>query len=321
MKLGITSRVLLVLLLVAGSAGAQDLSGIAGAYADIGLGTRPLGMGGAFSAVANDENAARWNPAALATSQGRCISFTWANQFNLIPYNYLSGNFPLNRFGLGYYIETAGDDVLRENTLAIGFGVSPDKPMIGALGGLLAKVPGLSFGTTLKMRYASFGNNSDGGEHRVDGSAIGFGFDFGFLYNLPAFDKVNFSMVWRDLGNMLMWDTSVKGSYNEGVPVGWIMGVAYQPNDRALMTFDLRPELYGDTNTRIAAGIEYKVFKIIALRGGFAQDLGTLQFNRDWTFGLGVDTKIKNSMTLNVGISYLIDELVNTPRVGMAFYW
>ncbi len=45
---------------------ASDLSGRPGAFADIGLGLRPLAMGGAYIALAADENGARWNPAMLS---------------------------------------------------------------------------------------------------------------------------------------------------------------------------------------------------------------------------------------------------------------
>ena len=40
---------------------------------DLDLGARPLGMGGAFVAVANDGNAGYWNPAGLSQLQNISI--------------------------------------------------------------------------------------------------------------------------------------------------------------------------------------------------------------------------------------------------------
>ncbi|MDD2715851.1 MAG: UPF0164 family protein [Candidatus Wallbacteria bacterium] len=48
------------------SCAAEDGSGQAGAYLKMGVGARALGMGGAFSAIADDATASFWNPAGLS---------------------------------------------------------------------------------------------------------------------------------------------------------------------------------------------------------------------------------------------------------------
>ena len=52
-------------------AGAGWSAQYTGAFLETGLGARAAGMGGAFSALADDPAAAYWNPAGLIRSQGQ----------------------------------------------------------------------------------------------------------------------------------------------------------------------------------------------------------------------------------------------------------
>lgn len=300
--------------LVAGPLQAETLSGIPAAFVDIGLGIRPLGMGGAYVAIADGENGARWNPAALAHQQQLSAGFTWTKQMNMIPYNYLAGNLPFRRMGVGFYIENAGDDVLMENTVGIGGGVTGDRLFGQAW-------EDFSIGATVKLRWASFGNNDDGGVGQVTGDAIGVGFDIGLYYSVPFVRGLSAGVMWRDLYNTMSWDSSVSGRYTENIPKMMTLAVAYRYGTRTLLAFDIQPPLYGDVDPRIALGGEYKLLKIISLRSGIAQNLGTNKINRDLMVGLGVNLRIAGTAMLEAGVSYLFDELNNTPRVGLIFKW
>ena len=61
----------------------------AGAFMDIGGGARPLGMGGAFAAVADDASATYWNPAGISGFDRRQVLLMHSERFGqLVNYNF-----------------------------------------------------------------------------------------------------------------------------------------------------------------------------------------------------------------------------------------
>lgn len=72
----------------------------AGEFLTYGVGARALGMGGAFSAVADDVTAAYWNPAGLATLDRNEVNFMHAYAFGgLANYDTIFGCYDAGKFG------------------------------------------------------------------------------------------------------------------------------------------------------------------------------------------------------------------------------
>ena len=76
---------LIVVLLAPVALHAAGSSALGGTFAESAMGTRPLGMGGAFVAVADDANAVQENPAGMAfiDKTARLATFTHTNLFNV----------------------------------------------------------------------------------------------------------------------------------------------------------------------------------------------------------------------------------------------
>ena len=75
----------ILLVMSAASLHATGSSALGGTFTDASMGTRPLGLGGAFVAVADDANAAQDNPAGMAFLEkaSRLATFTHSNLYNV----------------------------------------------------------------------------------------------------------------------------------------------------------------------------------------------------------------------------------------------
>ncbi|MCR4404844.1 MAG: hypothetical protein NUW06_06200 [Candidatus Acetothermia bacterium] len=127
------------------------------ALLEIGVGARPLGMGGAFTGLADDENAAFYNPAALAFLERRGLTSLYSRQFELLDYGALG----LAGRGAGLnLLQLHSDGIERANEfgnpLGSGFAYI-SRAGIVSLGVALAE--GLALGARLKL----YQELSDGG--------------------------------------------------------------------------------------------------------------------------------------------------------------
>ena len=83
----------------------------AGEFLSLGVGARPLGMGGSFVAVADDATATYWNPAGLGGLKRTEITFMHAGIFGLDSYDFLNYVQPMGAgaFGLSWIRLGIGD--------------------------------------------------------------------------------------------------------------------------------------------------------------------------------------------------------------------
>src|SRR5260221_13478775 len=99
-------------LLLAGSLTLPGLvakdAGLPGEFLNVGVGARPLGMGRAFTGVADDIDSIYWNPAGLSTYRSNQLAFQYsplpvAGSFQYLAYSqplYAYGNFGISVINL-----------------------------------------------------------------------------------------------------------------------------------------------------------------------------------------------------------------------------
>ncbi len=302
---------------------AQSLSGIPGAFADIGFGARPAGMGGAFVGLADDVNSVIWNPAGITKIKNYQTEFNYTNQLGLISYNYLAFALPLGKAeGLGFSLITSGDKALREWT----FGTSYARKLFG-----------FAVGVNFKMRFASFGNNtlnpddfvvfepdeiSEGISNQVKGSAVGFGLDLGLQYDVNK--NISLGLQLSDIYSPLFWNSKVdnttknaKGKYSELVPFGMELGVAYKLEKNFIFVLDYNPSLYRGSYQKVKAGMEALFFDIVALRGG-VQNIINGTDDEKYSIGLGLNlTSLFEDVGIFINYTYMFEELANSQRFGL----
>jgi long-subunit fatty acid transport protein len=300
------------LLILTGILASEPVSDIPAAFIDIGYGARPMGLGGAFVALADDANAVLWNPAGLAGLARTQMTGMYARQMGLIPYGFVGFTQPLSpRSSLGAAAISAGDDALRETTALL------------SAAHLLR--PGLSLGLSIKARMATYGNNPDGawdpdgtGNHQVTGRALGFGCDLGLLYDFT--DRTSLGLMWRDILAPVSWQAANEAGTarggGEGVPMALVMGTAHRWSKDITMSLSLDRSLHTDGVDRVAAGYENRLWNLLVLRAGYGQEIAA-DPDRLYTLGLGLEHDLGTSWRLAFDFAYLFHDLANTPRVSL----
>lgn len=285
-------------------------SPIFAAFNDIGVGARPLGLGGAFVALADDSNAANYNAAGLAYIEEIQIGATYAQRFNgLITYNTIGGIVPLGRVGtLGANIGilTEDSDIYQEQTLRFSYGNTIFKQ--------------LGVGVNLKLLGINFDAENEfvtENPYFTQTSSSALSFDVGLIAKL--FNSLNIGI---SVENLLPANMSISEANTDSVPQNIRAGIVYRLESIAAMSAQgaaisnlLKSTLgtvevlsrSGEIYTR--AGVEIWLNKAIAIRGGYGMNSGG---NSATTFSLGGSAKIpisSTSLQLDYGFQLLTGDL------------
>lgn len=297
----------LFLFMLTGIMGSSSFADIPGAFVDIGFGARPMGMGGAFTAVCNDAQAIFWNPAGLTLLQRREITVMHTKQLGLIPYNLGAFGSRIGGHRVGLAFLASGNDVLKENTFFVSYARTVQFPGLGAT----------AIGLNLRYRASAFGNNEDGGETRSQGDAFGYSVDLGLLWSVDQ--QTRFGVFARDFfNNMVYKNRTMQSRYSEAVPTELIFGLSRRIGKNARLALDWQPSIYADTYAKIRLGGEITFFKMIVLRGGMWQNMDAV-VNRNYSLGLGLNIRRRN-FGVKFDFAYLINDLANTPRISFSIY-
>lgn len=304
--------ILLISLFCVITLSAETLSNIESAFANIGLGARAMGMGGANTALTNNASSMIWNPAGLLLSNSKYnANIDFVDLYGLYTYSFFGVSTELKsglNAGLGFVY--SGDEAMSETTVYLS----------SAVNGLYLKQyldffpEKLNLGINLKLLFSSFGNNSDGAwydennlNHQVEGSAFGFAFDLGLNYKTTV--KNTFAVMWKNPISYLGWDSkndigTAKGKYSEGLPAGLIFAFVRSEN-RFNISTELDKALHSDTNDVISTGVEYQIFRdVMDVRVGYSQELLT-GLNKKYSVGCGFYIPFMSN-TISLDIAYQI---------------
>ncbi len=259
------SRIILVAgLVLPGIASAQEFQkvGTVGAqFLKIGYGARAAGMGGAYTAVADDASAVFWNPAGVARLTDNALSFNhvaWPAEVSLtqaayaFQFDWLPGTLALSARSLymdEQPVRTVLDDV----------GESGEFFDAGSV------AFGLTYSRSLTDKFSAGVSGYYVREGLADYSATAYTFDFGTLYN-TGFRSLKIGMTIANIGSdMKFLERNVK------IPTTFRVGMSmnlYRDDSHALLAsaeFSHPP----DNQERGNFGAEYSFRSFFHVRGGY----------------------------------------------------
>lgn len=247
------SVALVIIFVCKGFAG--DDGGQPGAFSRLGVGSRALALGSAYTSLAMDASAIFWNAAGLARIPRREFSGTFsfltldrqrsfvsfANTFSdVITIGIGWSRFAINnidgRDELGRPTQKFDDD---ENSIMIAVGKRWDDFAIGVTGKYL--------------HHSLF-----------DRSASGFGLDLGM--NMRFYQMIHVGLVLQDLLGELNWNTN--NNLQETLPLTLRGGVSLQ-TDAFPVVVAFEAVKVGKIDPILKAGCELKIVEYFGIRGGF----------------------------------------------------
>jgi len=324
-------RLLFLIPLILTSLQSQTVIGkYAGEFLSIGVGGRPLGMGGAYVAIANDVTAGYYNPAGLAKLNYPQIALMHDERYgNLVNYNYAAVAIPYGKdytFGLSIMrlgvdgipdtrkalYDANGDGILDINTDRLNYDLITEfsnQDWAFYLTGAKRVTDDLYLGANVKILSRSI----------AEYSAFGIGFDIGAYYS-PMENLMLGANVQDVTTTFVAWSTG----RNELITPTAKVGAAYQLDflgGKILPAVDLDIRF---ENRRYASqfnigpisfdphfGMEYSYKNLFAIRAGY-NDV------KQFTFGAGVKLP-----KLNIDYSFARfnmsadDRLPDTHRISL----
>ncbi len=305
--------------------------GFTGAYLLKEIGTRPISLAGAFTAVSNDPYTIFYNPAGLSSCAPVPMFYS---SYSLMEHSRSYANLTyaqsINNYGVGVSISTfnSGNIIARTKTGA-EIGKLSDYFYNIAIGGSFA-TDFASFGLTCKYL-----NNTLQG---YDISANGLAFDFGTKFNV--LDLFSFGISVQNIGAFLKYNTreeksnipfTIRGGLAMELPlsapkiitfrndIGFEDTITQPPPTYLLITLESNYVQYEKHPSFIFA-LEFSPFELIAFRGGITvagNDNGKFKLFPQTIWGAGVSIKpnIEEFYNLfcidfSIGNDYLADKKI-----------
>lgn len=282
------------------------------AFQDMRAGARPLGMGGAFTAVADDANAAGYNPAGLVSARGLELLAMYGKLYSGLTdgSNLYSGTVAAVYPVAGYGTVGAGWNGLgltgmyQENDFRLSYGNYIPKAWAEAAG-----VPALSklaVGVNADILQVGLEENDFTRTDPAVGrySQVGFSLDAGFLYEILPGLKAGLAVR-----NILEPDLTLTRDDVNRLPLETALGAAYvwPELDRLLSTLEAS---YQRDEYRLRLGLEkWFLQNTLGARTGlgFGQGAGSRDYG-EFAAGLSYGLKTPmNYLTLDYAFIYPIN--------------
>jgi opacity protein-like surface antigen len=286
-------------------------------FLKIGVGPRAIGMGGAYTALADDINSMYWNPAGLSRMNSKEAYFNHVDWIMDVKLDYAGFALDVADLGtLGAFISVMSMDDMPVRTLQQPEGT-------GELFSAGSLVIGLSFARNLTEEFSIGLNAKYVGEHIWNETARTFAIDIGTQYVIPFLNEFrlgasisNFGPKMKMGGRDILQTTTV-GS-GEGnlintdlqldefeLPLLFRIGLAVD----AIKTTENRLTLAADAihpndnSEYVNVGMEYTWNEIFFIRGGY-KSLFEEDGEQGFTMGAGINYRVFDALKVKVDYAY-----------------
>lgn len=321
----------------------------AGEFLTLGVGARPLALGGSYAAISDDSTAVYWNPAGLGKLTRSEATFMHSTLSGLDSYDFFN------------YVRPFGESgVFGLSWLRVGVDNIPvTKLVVNPLGQVSSKNPPEivdSFNNVDNAFLLSYGRkigfdlSSGTKKRRIEllvganlkfiyiasykRNALGLGGDCGMLWETRFGNKLKSSRfavgaVAQDFfRTKLYWNTvpdSSEGASNtDTIMPNFKMGASFQQNIEAISS---RIILTVDTDSlydfEMHYGFEYSLADLLAFRVGLQEKKGTEKLNKELgvaryiTLGAGLRIAFLTGSAFAVDYAFLSGELGNSNRISL----
>ncbi len=305
------TRLFVLLAVFFTAAAASGDAGYAGAFLRNGVGARPLGMGGAFTGIAEGAEAVYYNPAGLGFVPQMIFTSGYKTLSMDRHFGYVAVTFPIrNEAAMAASWVNAGvSDV-------VGRGES--RQILGEIGNS-SNAFSLSFAKALDPRIA-FGANLRYVQEKLDDlESFTIGLDVAAIGKPHEFISAGF--IVQNLGSNYRWESSKYwsqgGTYEERFPVVIKLGAAgHLLSNRIIPAFDIETSDKGGARYRV--GAEYWFVKKVIRQVEDEYEEGTyLNVEEDFRYAglrIGLD---RGSPTFGCSIFFRQDPMAQQLRNGI----
>jgi hypothetical protein len=281
------------------------------------VGPRAIGMGGAFTAIADDITSIYWNPSGTANINSNEAMFNHTSLYSDISHDFAAFATNLSEVGtLGAFVSVLSMDDMKVRTIENPEGT-------GEFFTYNTLVMGVNFSRYLTTNFSIGFNVKYISENLWNMNSNGFAIDIGTLYKIPIFNELRIASSISNFGTKMQLsgrDATVvytSGAGNENLinsnieldkfdlPLIFRFGISADviksSSTRITLGFDaVHPN---DNTESINSGLEFAWNEIVHLRAGYNS-----LFESDSEKGL----------TLGFGLNYRIFELVKA-KVDYAY--
>jgi len=276
-------------------------------FLKIGMGARALGMGGAFSAIADDATAVYWNPAGLAAVSSDEVNFDFAKYFQDVNIGQAAYTRKVGagQMGVGLTYLIVPSIEKRDTNDAVG--------VVPSQGTFNASDAALSVAYARKNAIPSLIDDVDGGAaFKVIRSAIGSKSAIAVAVDLGATVRakngMRFALGVQNLGTPMKFD-----KVSDPLPLSLRAGAAYEPVKALTLGLTLDQYLI-DQKFYAAFGGEYWLRDALALRAGYRYGYDTIHLGAMTGISLGIGIKVNG---LGLDYAYVpFGDLGDTHRFG-----